>query len=374
MLAVCQPMATAARFHLSLDAFLLRSICMAFPDEPVVYLSDRVSLGLMKKFMKSWPQNLTLKTAGVPVNGARRLHLHARLFINLLSCRRTASRLGVRALLYLAFATEVCSLHLVRPSSIPEYYIVHYNFHKSRRTPWGRSLLKWIGSRATALIFLEQQISRAALLECALDPRRVAVIPHPPVGLDPNVDKYREEDRRGIVMAGALTKEKGIQILLDGARILKTQKPEILVRLPIRVVGPYISGPNPQLYSDCVEYINQPLTDSELEQAMRSSRFVILPFDFKSYAYVTPGTFYRALSCDTPIISTDLPSLKDLTHGSMPIGFTFSDLPQFVEIMTRISNMTEQEHAQLRNNVRHVVQSRSLLATAQVVRQILRKR
>jgi len=42
--------------------------------------------------------------------------------------------------------------------------------------------------------------------------------------------------------------------------------------------------------------------------------------------------------------------------------------------MTRISNMTEQEHAQLRNNVRHVVQSRSLLATAQVVRQILRKR
>ena len=369
MLVVCQPVPTPR--HQYFDGFMVRSVCLAFPREPIVYMADCVSCDCMKQSLQNWPSNLQMQEAGVPTNGARRLYLYGKLLVNLIRCRRATEKLGARAMLYLGFHTETCALHLARLPQVPEYYINHNNFHKARRTLWGRFLLRWIGSRATALIFLEQPQAQTARSDCALPADHVLVIPHPREASDQDLDDDREEKRRGIVLVGALKKEKGIQTLLDAARILKTEKPEVLARLPIRIVGPYFSGPDPQPYSDCVEYTNQSLTDAEIEQVIRSSKFIVLPYEPESYAYILPGTFYRALTCNRPVIVTDLPSLQFLTRTSRPVGFGFSGPRQLVNIITRIADMPDHEYAELCDNVRGFVHQRGLMATAQAVQQVL---
>lgn len=371
MLAVCQPFSTIARYHLSFDALMLRSVCLAFPDEQIPYMADRVNCSHMKQYLQEFPANLRMLEVGLPENGARGLHLRGRLLVNLIRCRRTAERLGARAILYLAFNTETCALHLVQRSQVPEYYIVHNNFHKVRRTLWGRLLFRWIGIRAPYLIFLEQSIANAALSECALDADQVIVIPFPIGESAWGPNDERNVARRGIVMAGVLRKGKGVQTLLDAARILKGENPWVLERLPIRIVGPFFSGANPREYSDCVEYTDRQLTNAELEQVMRSSQFVIVPYEPESYAYVTPDTMYRALGLGRPVVVTDLPSLYPLTRGSRPVGIAFSDRHQLVNTLMRIASMPEQEYDRLCDNVDQLVRQRSVMATARRLRQAL---
>jgi glycosyltransferase involved in cell wall biosynthesis len=364
MLAVCQPFSTTARYHILFDALMLRSVCLAFPDEPILYMTDRVNCSRMKQYLGELPINLRFLEVGVPDNGARRLHLHVRLLLNLLACRSMAERLKVRGLIYLAFSTITCALHLVRLSPIAEYYIVHNNFQRARQISWERRLFRWIARRAPYLIFLEQAIVDAACLEFALDPNKIIVIPHP-IDDTAQVINTMHEVRRGIVMAGRLNKGKGLHFLLDTARFLKKEAPEILERVPIRIVGPYYSGANPQEYTDCVEYINRPLTDAEIDEVLRSSLFVVVPYEPDSYAYVTPGTAYRALGCGRPIVVTDLPSLSPLVRNTRPVGFAFSDWRQLASIITHIALMPEREYEELLDNVRWLACQRGVAATAE---------
>jgi glycosyltransferase involved in cell wall biosynthesis len=348
---------------------MLRSICLAFPDEPIVYMTDRLNCNRMKKHLGDLPVNLRILEAGVPDNGARRLHLHGRLLMNLIACRSMAERLKVRGLIYLAFSTITCALHLVRLSPIAEYYMVHNNFQRARQIPWEQRLFRWIATRAPYLIFLEQPIADAARSEFAVDPSKVIVIPHP-INDAAQIISTADELGRGIVMAGRLNKGKGIHFLLDAARLLKKEAPEVLEKAPIKIIGPYYSGHNPKGYIDCVEYMDQQLTDADLEQVMRSGQFVIIPYDPQSYAYVTPGTVYRALGCGRPIVVTDLPSLYSLTRSPRPVGFAFSDQRQLATIITHIALMPDGEYEELLDNVRWLACQRGVAATAERFRQV----
>jgi glycosyltransferase involved in cell wall biosynthesis len=370
MLALCQPFSTTARHHILFDALMLRSVSLAFSDEPVIYMTDRVNSSKMKQYLGDLPVNLRILEVGVPDNGARRLHLHGRLLMNLIACRSMAERLKIRGLIYLAFSTITCALHLVRLSAIAEYYIVHNNFQRARQIPWERRLFGWIATRARYLIFLEQPIADAACSEFAIDPSKVIVIPHP-INDTAQIINTANESGRGIVMAGRLNKGKGIHFLLDAARLLKKEAPEVLEKVPIKIIGPYYSGHDPKGYIDCVEYMDQQLTDMDLEQAMRSGQFVIIPYEPESYAYVTPGTVYRALGCHRPIIVSDLPSLLPLTKGLRPVGFSFSHPYQLADIIKHIASMSEQKYKDLLDNVRWLASQRGVLASSRRLKHAL---
>jgi glycosyltransferase involved in cell wall biosynthesis len=370
MIAVCQPLSNTARYHLLFDALMLRSICLAFPDEPILYMTDRANCNLMKEYLRDLSVNLRILEVGVPDNGARRLNLLGRLLMNLIVCRSMAEHLKVHCLVYLAFNTITCALHLTRLSQIAECYIVHNNFQRARQSPWERRLFRWIATRAPYLIFLEQPIADAARSEFAINPSKVIVIPHP-INDVSQIINTADELGRGIVMAGRLNKGKGIHFLLDVACLLKKEAPEVLEKVPIKIIGPYYSGHDPKRYIDCVEHMDQQLTDADLEQVMRSGQFVIIPYEPESYAYVTPGTVYRALGCGRPIIVSDLPSLFPLTRGSRPVGFSFSHSYQLADIIKHIASMSEQEYKELLDNVRWLASQRGVLASSRRLKQAL---
>lgn len=371
MIAVCQPFATTAQFHLSYDACMLQAVCLAFPGETVTYITDRVNCARMEGRLKDPPANLRLRVVGLPAGAARRFRLRVRLLANLASCRREAINLGARWALYLAFNTGTCALHLVRRGPLPEYYVVHNNFHTSQQTRFGRLLFKWIERRATRLIFIEQAIADAARAASKVGAEKIGVVPIPVEEVGRN---RRSVEGQGILLPGVLKEGKGAGTLLAAARILKEESPEVLGRLPVRIVGPYFSGARPDEERDGVCYQERPLTDAELEDEMCAARFVALPYEASSYAYVAPDTAYRALGCGTPLLVSQLPSVARLTQGPEPVGFSFAASGTgrgLADVIACAANMPDEEYAALCDNVRRFVRGRGLEATAERLRQAL---
>jgi len=371
MIVVGQPFSKTAPFHLLFDSLMLESISHAFSPEPIYYLTDRVNGQRMKNYLSRIPFNLKIMEAGVPEQGARRIHLYVRLFINLLSCRWKAEQLKARALIYLAFENITCFLHnIIRQTDLQEYYIVHNNFHRAMRRKGEWFIFQSISRKAKNLIFLEESIAEVFSNYCLSKTSNIRVIPHPV--------KLKEGEFLGclrrkpeVVFAGRLTREKGIQKIIEAAKILKTETPQLLEKIKIKVVGPYLSGPNPKNYLNYVEYLNKDLTDAELEAVLEASYFHIVPYQRESYAYVTPGSVYRALGCRTPIIASDLPCLSSLLKGPRPAGYVFAGTQGLAEIIKHIAYMEPKEYDSLLDNVAWIISQRSPKGLAIKFRELL---
>ncbi|MDD8015073.1 MAG: glycosyltransferase [Acidobacteriota bacterium] len=370
MIAVCQPFLRTAEFHLSIDALMIKSISLALSGEPVAYLTDAVNLKRMAEHLGRPPANLTMAEAGVPDRGARRLNLRIRLLVNLAGCRKKARELKARRLVYLAFDSVTGGLASARPGRIPEYYVVHNNFHRSLVKPAERPAFRRIAARARRLIFLEEAIADAARARYRLDPAKTAVVPFPIESMPPG-EFSGPDPGKGVLFAGRLTKDKGADVLLEAARILKRRAPQALQRQPVRVIGPYHSGSDPRDYADCAEYSDRRLTDAELADAIRSSAFIVIPYERAAYAYVTPGTAFRALGYGKPVLVTDLPSMRSLIQSPRPVGFAFSNSSQLAEILERIAYMPRSDYDALCDGVRRFAERRDVSAAAAGFREAL---
>ena len=370
MIAVCQPFSRTAEFHLSIDALMIKSVSLALSGEQVTYLTDAVNLKRMAEHLGPPPANLAMAEAGVPDRGARRLNLRVRLLVNIAGCRKKARELKARGLVYLAFDSITCGLASARPSRMPEYYVVHNNFHRSLVKSAERPAFLRVAARASRMIFLEEAIADAARGRYRLDPAKTAVVPFP-IESVPRGESGGLDPGKGILLAGRLTRDKGAKILLEAARILKRRAPRALQRQPIRIVGPYHSGSDPRDYADCAEYSDRRLTDAELAEAIRSSAFIAIPYERAAYAYVTPGTAYRALAYGKPVLVTDLPSMRSLIRSPRPVGFAFSDPSQLAEIIERIAFMPKADYDDLCEGVRRFAERRDVSAAADAFREAL---
>ena len=198
---------------------------------------------------------------------------------------------------------------------------------------------------------------------------KALVVPHP-ISFVEEVQAPCDR-KRSVVFAGRLTKQKGVDTLLRAARILKTESPEVLEHLKIRIVGEYVSGENPSGYGDCVTYTADALTDEDLERELRTSLFVVLPYERSGYAYVTPGTLYRALGCGTPVIVTALPSVNFVAAKNPLIGYVVNDARELARVIRAVATQPIDEYRTLLNNVATFARSRSVTATADVLRRLL---
>jgi len=372
MLAICQPLPSAARLHLApFDALFLRAACLAFPKDVILYLTDERSRELMRRHLETLPPNLRMLTAGLPEYGRRRFRLHIRLLQNLIACRQQALRHEANAIVYLAFHNVTSALHFTKESPVPEYYVVHNNLQRACSGLLENLCFRWLARRKVHLIFLEHAVSKTARTRFTLDPARVITIPHP---IDDSglCDPQRGRGGSGIVLAGRLTRGKGVTTLLEAVRILQDDARPSLERVPIRIVGPYHSGlkPNANL-SHFVEYIERPLTDQDLNEIISASKFVVVPYELKSYAYASPGAVYRALGCGRPVLLSNLPAVDCLVRGSPPIGMVFSDPQELARVISRVASISEEEYTEFLEGVSECVRQRTVLATARRLQEAL---
>ncbi len=252
-------------------------------------------------------------------------------------------------IVHLAFDTPTAALHLLRSASVPECFFVHNNFQRSRSSRFEKACLQWISRRAARLLFLEEPVARAAADALSLVPGRWAVIPHPVPEPSIPIDPPSTVTALGpeIVMAGILTQSKGLATLTEAASILRSESPGTLRALPIRVVGERLSGPDPGRYWELIDYRPTPLTDQELDATIVSSRFIVLPYEPAAYAFVTPGTLYRALALGRPVIAREPPSIASLAARSPSPVLTFSEPRQLARLMIRLASMDSAEYALL---------------------------
>ena len=369
MIIVSQPFCTTAQFHLSFDASVLRATCLAFSEEPVVYTTDPENLDRMKVALGDPPPNLAFTAVGRGGGGHRRLRLHAILFKNLCECRRWASEAGARCLLYLAFSTPSCAIHVARNVTATEYFIIHNNFQRSRLRKTEDLLFRFFARRARSLIVLEAPVARALRAAVDVPERRIHLMPHPLPQI-PSESVLPSSSRRRVLMPGRVTPAKGLETLLEAVTMLKHRDPATLERLEILVAGPNYSGVD-LAGKWPVRHLDRQMTDSELQCLIRSAHFVLFPYHRRHYDYVCPGGVYWAMAAGVPVIASQLKALNELLTGDRPIGLPFGDSVHLVRRLQEAAAMGEDEYLEFRNNVAYNAAKRSTSETARCLRAIL---
>ena len=155
-----------------------------------------------------------------------------------------------------------------------------------------------------------------------MSPKKVEVIPN---GVDINIfkpkkERLRQDDKSHILWVGRYTTGKNIDILIESAKILIGQYPNISFILvgqgPLKKQIEYLAV-KLKIF-DKIEFVDAVKND-EMPEIYNSSDVFVLP----SRDEGVPRTILEAMACGLPIVCTDLPQLSDLISGcgiTIPIG------------------------------------------------------
>jgi glycosyltransferase involved in cell wall biosynthesis len=193
---------------------------------------------------------------------------------------------------------------------------------------------KWLGTyrKCVDCFLAPSQFVRDKFVEHGWDPAKFEVLPH--------FQAVREVAARSVENApllyfGRLSPEKGVDDLLHAMRRLPS------LRLIVAGDGPE-RGRLQQLAEEMglanVEFAGH-LRGAELEQAIASSRFTVLP----SHAYETLGkTILESYAAARTVVATDLGSRRESVHaGETGVLYKTGDVEQLVSAIQFLSSQPE---------------------------------
>ncbi|MEM8666677.1 MAG: glycosyltransferase family 4 protein [Planctomycetota bacterium] len=181
-------------------------------------------------------------------------------------------------------------------------------------------------NRAIALT----EFSRQHFVESGLDPDKIVVKPNF-VRPDPG---FSNAKRIGAVFVGRLSKEKGIETLLDAWKNAAKD-------VPLKIIG---DGPLKPLVTEAaannpaIQWLGQIPFDKVLSE-IGSARLLVFP---SCWAETFGRSMIEAFATGTPVVASDMASMKELiTHGKTGLHFRTGDA---VDLATKILECVGNSH------------------------------
>jgi glycosyltransferase involved in cell wall biosynthesis len=193
---------------------------------------------------------------------------------------------------------------------------------------------KWLGTyrKCVDCFLAPSQFVRDKFVEHGWDPAKFEVLPH----FQPlKIVTVRPAENAPLLYFGRLSAEKGVNDLLHAMQRLPS------LRLVVAGDGPE-RGKLQQLAAELglanVEFAGH-MRGAELERAIASSRFTVLP----SHAYETLGkTILESYAAARAVVATDLGSRRELVHaGKTGLLYQTGDVEQLASAIQFLSSQPE---------------------------------
>lgn len=209
-------------------------------------------------------------------------------------------------------------LPLLRALKIPAIVVLHTVL--SHPDPLQRQVLERIAATADAVVTMTDTARQRLIAGYAVDPRKIAVIPH---GAGSHDAAPREDHERPHLLTwGLLGPGKGIEWALRALALLSDADPRpvytVAGRTHPKVLEQFGDAYRNSLkalagelgVTDDVRWMDVYLDQGELSRLIRSADIVVLPYD--STEQVTSGVLIEAVGADVPVVATEFPHAVEL--------------------------------------------------------------
>ncbi|MEE3233987.1 MAG: glycosyltransferase [Candidatus Latescibacterota bacterium] len=221
---------------------------------------------------------------------------------------------------HLAYPDGLAAVHLGKEIGKPVVISVHG--HDIRELPEANShwclLISQALCRADAVV-VSSQDARERVLKLGVDPRRLYDIPQ---GVDcsvfvPDVSKCFNKDEWRLLYAGRFDKKKGLAVLIDALKILRSQNRNVTLKL----VGASQSGGGDEQFrvqaeqnqvAEWVEF-ERALPWSEMPSVMASADIFVLPSYYDSFGIV----LIESMACGIPVVATKCGGPEQLVDSTV---------------------------------------------------------
>jgi glycosyltransferase involved in cell wall biosynthesis len=202
-----------------------------------------------------------------------------------------------------------------------------------RRTRWAKPLARFVFARARAIVCVSTYLREQLLALCVADAARVRVVPQPvhPLFQRAAVSTQRSDT---ILTVARLTRQKGIDTLIDALAILRARG----VDARLRIIG---DGPERAALEQHARDLNVhahveflgALPQAELPAHYARAAVFVLPSIREGMGLV----FVEALLCGTPIIATASGGVTDIIRdGETGLLFPERDARALADALERI--------------------------------------
>lgn len=173
--------------------------------------------------------------------------------------------------------------------------------------------------RCAAHYVVNTQYQREELLSLGTSPERIAVIPNvlPRDKMASNPERAAAPTRPGrrlITYVGHYNPVKGVDVLVRAFKLLAQRYPDLHLALAWSGIGApkrvHALLKEPGLAGRVSE-----LGHVQVPELMRESSVVVLPYRMTIGQAAPPATLLEAIAANVPIVTTDLPVLRELTDG-----------------------------------------------------------
>jgi polysaccharide biosynthesis protein PslF len=212
-------------------------------------------------------------------------------------------------------------------------------------TPHQREVLEGVLAVADAVVTMTPTARRRLLGGYAVDPDRVALIPHGAPGRQATVDQGPAE-RPTILTWGLLGPGKGIEWAIDALAGLGDLHPAPRY-LIVGETHPRVAARHGEAYRKAlqaraaergvghlVEFDDRYLDTPALGRVVAGADVVLLPYD--SREQVTSGVLVEALAAGKPVIATGFPHALELLGGGAGLVVPHGDAPAMTAALRRV--------------------------------------
>jgi glycosyltransferase involved in cell wall biosynthesis len=207
-------------------------------------------------------------------------------------------------------------LPLLRALKVPSVVVLHTVL--SNPDPLQRSVLERIAVSADALITMTDTARQRLTTGYAVDPRKIAVIPHGARSHDRA--GHPDHERPQLLTWGLLGPGKGIEWALRALALLDDPRPDYTIagRTHPKVLEQFGDVYRDSLralaarlgVAGSVHWEDRYLDDAALSRLILSSDVVVLPYD--STEQVTSGVLIEAVGAGVPVVATEFPHAVEL--------------------------------------------------------------
>ena len=361
--------------HAAINAALIRSIALAFPDEDMVFAATTEHRAYVGEF------------GPLPAR-ARYMHIDVlspggisfRRFVSQwLAIRRIMRQASPRAIILLSSGPETffaSRLIVSEFSSVRFFIVLHGNLNDAmgwRSRDPRRRLFDYRSGLAVArhsrirLVVLENYILTAAVQRQLVCEEMTVVWPHAlndaeladPVAMRPDDSPIR------IAFVGGATKNKGFDKFLDLAKGADSAEHDF------RFVGSLYEE-FPEASHVMIAMPTHPLTRAEYIRRLREVDFVFLPYSEKTYEFTASGSLLDCISQLKPIISLDFAAVRELAAQWGDIGFICQSMEAVKDLISRKATLSDREaYGRYQANLAAIRKSRTPAGIAPLIRRDL---
>jgi glycogen(starch) synthase len=166
-------------------------------------------------------------------------------------------------------------------------------------------------------VIVQNNVIRNKLIEKGCKPEKITIIHSPvdleqfkPMNKESLKSRYGLKNKKVALYYGHMTELKGISYLLDAAKLIQDKDVVILL---VSSSGREFYAPYEQrIQEENITNVQLITKDVKIEDYVNLADAVVLPYPNLISTEANPSCLLESIACKTPVVTTDLPELREL--------------------------------------------------------------